>query len=148
MSMVDSGIRPNNMIARQHIQIKALLDALSSRFDSSKTATRNLVSLLNSLAVHLETHFELEEENDYFGYILSRAPRLSDRVDQLLQQHKTMRVDVDELVEMARQAFSEDGDTTEFASKFQRLRDQLLSHENAENEMLQEAYTCDLGGSD
>lgn len=148
MFTVDDDIRPNSTIARQHIQIKALVDTLGRRFDAGKKATRNLVSLLNSLAAHLELHFELEEEDEYLGYVLNRAPRLSGHVAQLLRQHGAMKQKVGELVDMAREAFAEDADTTELAVRFQRLRIQLLEHEQAEIDLMQEAYTRDLGSGD
>jgi len=148
MSTANSHLCPNSTIARQHVQIKALVDALSSRFDTEKTATRNLVSLINSLAAHLEMHFELEEENDCFDFVLRQAPRLSERVDQLLRQHTTLKTEVDALVTMARQALAEGGDVTKIASRFGKFRKQLLDHERAEIDLLQEAYTLDLGGGD
>ncbi len=148
MFATGSDIRPNSTIARQHIQIEALVDALSSRFEAEEMATRNLVSLINSLAAHLEMHFELEEENEYFSHVLNRAPHLSERVEQLLRQHETLKSEVDELVMMARRALAENGDATELAAQFSRFRKQLLNHERAEVNLLQEAYTCDLGGGD
>ena len=148
MVAANSGIRPSSTIARQHVMIEALADALVSRFDAGKAASRNLVSLLNSLAAHLEMHFELEEEDEYFGYVLRRAPRLSERVSQLLREHAGMKSEVDELVTMARQAFAENGDTRELATRFRRFREHLLNHEKAEIDLLQEAYTCDLGSGD
>jgi len=138
----------NSTIARQHIQIGALVDALSSRFDAEKMVTRNLVSLINSLAAHLEMHFELEEENEYFDLVLRRAPRLSNHVDQLLRQHTTLKTEVDALLTMARHALAEGGDVTEIAPRFGMFRKQLLDHERAEIDLLQEAYTRDLGGGD
>jgi len=148
MSAAKSHLCPNSTIARQHIQIEALVEALCSRFEAKKTATRNLVSLINSLAAHLEMHFELEEENEYFGYVLNLAPRLSERVNQLLLQHEILRIEVGELVTMARKAFAEHDDVTELAARFGRFRKQLLDHERAEVKLLQEAYTRDLGSGD
>jgi len=148
MSALDSKLRPNSTIARQHIQIEALVDALTSRFDAGKAATRNLVSLLNSLAAHLETHFELEEENDYFGYILTREPRLAERVDNLRKEHEVLRAGVDELVDLARYAFAKNSETTELVARFEKFREQLLKHEKAEVDLIQEAYTCDIGSGD
>ncbi len=139
---------PNTTIARQHDQIEALIDAISSRFDVEKMATRNLASLINSLAAHLEMHFELEEENEYFDLVLRQAPRLSNHVDQLLQQHTTLKTEVDALVTMARRALAEGGDVTKIASRFGKFRKKLLDHERAEIDLLQEAYTRDLGGGD
>ncbi len=148
MFATDSHLCPNSMIARQHIQIGALVDALNSRFDAEKEASRNLVSLINSLAAHLEMHFELEEENEYFGYVLKQAPHLSERVHQLLGQHEMLKNEVGELVEMARQAFAEDRDATMLALRFRKFRKHLLDHERSEIELMQEAYTQDLGGGD
>jgi len=148
MFATGSHLRSNSTIARQHIQIEALVDALSSRFDSEQVATRNLVSLINSLAAHLEMHFELEEENEYFGLVLKRSPHLSERVNQLLRKHETLKTEVDELVTMARQALAEEDDVTELATRFQKFRKLLLDHERAEIDLLQESYTCDLGSGD
>jgi len=148
MSATDSHIHSNSIIARQHIQIEALVDALSSRFDSEQVASRNLVSLINSLAAHLEMHFELEEENEYFGIVLKRSPHLSGRVGQLLRQHETLQAEVDELVSKARQALADGDDVTELATRFRKFRKLLLDHERAEIDLLQEAYTCDLGSGD
>jgi len=148
MSASNSHPGSNSMIARQHLQIEALLDTLSNRFDAEKTVTRNLVSLINSLAAHLEMHFELEEENEYFGNVVHRAPRLSEQVNQLLLQHKVLEIEVEGLVNRARKALSENDDVSELAARFHKFRKQLLDHEHAEIDLLQEAYTRDLGGGD
>lgn len=148
MSASDTQTRPNSTIARQHAQIESLVDALTSRFDGEKRATRNLVSLLNSLAAHLEMHFELEEEDEYFGYILTHAPHLSERVDRLLHQHEMLKTNVDDLVDLARQAFEQNSGTAELASKFAKFRSLLLEHEKKEIDLLQEAFNRDLGAGD
>lgn len=143
-----SDIRPNSTIIRQHNLIKALLDALSSRFDTERTISRSTVSLLNSLAAHLEFHFELEEEEEYFGGILIRAPRLSAYVDELVSQHKAMRNEVEQLVSISRTALAENLNVDELASRFRLFHQQLLDHEKAEIGLIQEAYTRGLGDKD
>ena len=141
MPALHGDFRPNRTIARQHIQIEALVDALNNRLDSGCVATRNLVSLFNSLAAHLEFHFELEEEEDYFANILARAPQLAAQVDALLQDHVAILGEVSRLVEEARRAFADQLDTTELASQFVLFRQKLLDHEGAEIALLKEAYT-------
>ncbi len=141
-------LRSNGTIERQHVQIEALLDALWSRFETEERATRKLVSLMNSLAAHLETHFELEEENEHFGFVLQRAPHLSEHVDQLLQHHASLKMEVDALAKMAAQVLVEGSDMTELSARFLQFRKWLLDHEKAEVCLLQEAYTRDLGGGD
>jgi len=121
------------------------MDVLRSRFESETTASRNLVSLMNSLAAHLEMHFEMEEEHEYFGYVLNRAPRLSAQVNQLLLQHETLKTEVHHLVTIARKTFAESGNVAKLATRFDRFRKQLLDHERVEVNLLQEASRRDLG---
>ena len=148
MSASKSHLHSNSTIARQHDQIESLIEALSSRFETEKIASRNLVSLLNSLAAHLEMHFELEEENEYFGFVLKESPHLSERVDQLLHQHEVLKTEVDHLVSMARQALDDNAEVAELATKYEDFRKMLLEHEHAEIELLQESYSRDIGSKD
>jgi len=124
------------------------MKVLSSRFDTETRATRNLVSLINSLAAHLEMHFELEEENEFFGDVVNQSPRFCNHVTQLLMQHEALETEVEGLVKMARRVFAEQDDMTQLAARFGRFRKQLLDHERAEIDLLQEAYNRDLGGMD
>lgn len=143
-----SDVCPDSAIARQHIQIEALVEALHTRFEAGKKVTRNLVSLLNSLTAHLEMHFEMEEEHGYFEELIQRAPRLSDHVNTLLKQHSELLSESCKLVEIARKAFADDVESLELLERFKRFRLKLLGHEKAEIDLLQEAYTRDLGSKD
>jgi len=144
----ESSICPSSAIARQHLQIEALVDAVHRRFEERTGVTRNLVSLLNSLAAHLEAHFELEEENGYFEDLVQRAPRLSEHVDEMLKQHALLLAESRELVKIARQAFADDEPSPELTERYEKFRVDLLGHEKAEIDILQEAYTRDLGSKD
>ena len=139
---------PDSAIARQHIQIEALVEALHRRFETGKKISRNLVSLLNSLTAHLENHFEMEEEGGYFSELVQRAPRLSERLNSLLKQHGELLRESREMVELAREALAEEKESPELSERFDQFRKKLLGHEKAEINMLQEAYTRDLGSKD
>ncbi|MCG8449064.1 MAG: hemerythrin domain-containing protein [Pirellulales bacterium] len=123
-------------IDRQHCQIKALVNALDSRFDSHQPANRSLVSLLNSLACHLQMHFEWEEEDGYFAAVAQQAPKLGREVDRLLSQHSALLTEVSELVQMSREAFAKRIETHKLAKSFRNFREQLLKHERAETDLL------------
>lgn len=132
----------------QGCYLDSLLDALSRRFRQEAKASRNLVSLLNALAVHLEMHFELEETDGLYENILRRAPRMTQKVDSLLQEHVLLMSLVSNLVEAAREAFAKGSGTVELANGYDNFRHQLEEHEERERGVLQESYLRDIGSCD
>ncbi len=138
----------NKTVAQQHVQIEALVETIHNRFESELKVTRNLFSLLNSLAAHLEMHFELEEKGGYFAGVIRKAPRLAGRAEVLLEEHMGFLENSHELVKMARGAFANDAEVPALAARFEQLRRGLLTHERAEIDLLQEAYTRDIGSMD
>ncbi|NOY42999.1 MAG: hemerythrin domain-containing protein [Planctomycetes bacterium] len=147
MSETGSDACPDDAVARQHIQIEGLLGALHNRFESGRELSCNLVSLLNSLTSHLESHFELEEDG-YYAELVQIAPRLSGRVDALIQQHGLFLDESRKLAVMAQEAFANSVEAPELAKRFEQFRQELLAHEKEETGILQEAYTRDLGEKD
>ena len=128
--------------------MKSLLTAISCRFENSREPSRNLVSLLNSLAFHLQTHFEFEEEEDYFPALVQLAPRKAAVVEQLMQEHREMLAEVEDLIQIARDDLDTAKDTTDLANQFARFREMLEAHEHEENLLLQDVYTEDIGTKD
>ena len=137
-----------NTIRRQHDQLNCLLEAIENRFRHDHQPSRNLVSLLNALAVHLQTHFEFEEGDGYFEDLFEKAPRMASTVDHLLREHGEMLEEVDQLVEIARDDFASKHDTSELAQRFAQFHDKLAAHEHAENALVQEVYNVDVGTKD
>ena len=77
-------------IQQQHQQLNSLLGAIANRFEHEQKPTRNLVSLLNALAVHLQMHFEFEEADGYFSSLSAKNPHMSTTVERLLREHEDM----------------------------------------------------------
>jgi iron-sulfur cluster repair protein YtfE (RIC family) len=138
----------DNTIRRQHQQLQSLLEAISNRFQYEQKPTRNLVSLLNALAVHLQMHFEFEESDGYFSSLSSITPRITSTVEKLLREHEEMREKIDALVAMARDDFATARDTSDLAEQFSQFRDQLSNHEHEENKLIQDVYNVDIGTKD
>jgi len=138
----------DDTIRRQHQQLHSLMEAISNRFEYEKKPSRNLVSLLNALAVHLQMHFEFEESDGYFSSLSSTTPRLTSTVEKLLREHEEMREKMDALVAMARDDFAAARDTTHLAEQFSLFRDQLSHHEHEENKLIQDVYNVDIGTKD
>jgi len=135
-------------IDRQHCQLHAVLQALQNRIKSQDHPDRSLISLLNALATHLQTHFEFEEAEDYFPELTLQAPRFGRRIEQLIAEHREMLEEVGELVEMAKRAFEGKCEMRSIAQGFESLQEKLTAHEHNENELLQIVYTEDIGTHD
>ena len=138
----------DNTIRYQHQQVKSLLEAISHRFRYEQKPSRNLVSLLNALALHLQMHFEFEESDAYFSSLVQKTPHLSATVERLLREHELLLKKVDTLVELAREALATDGDTSDLSKLFSQFHSQLVNHEHEENKVIQEIYNVDIGTKD
>ncbi len=125
--------------------LHSLLEAISSRLESREKANRSLVSLLNSLAAHLQTHFEFEESDDFFANLHRRAPRLTSQVSQLQAEHREMLEEVDLLIELARIAFVAERAPRELANRYQAFRAKFREHEATESRLLEEANRGGVG---
>lgn len=124
------------------------MEAIANRFRHEQKPTRNLVSLLNALAVHLQMHFEFEESDGYFSDLARTTPHVSATVEKLLREHEVMLKQVDALVTMAREAFAKAHDTSDLAEQFSLFCDQLTNHEHEENKLIQDVYNVDIGTKD
>ena len=137
-----------NTIRHQHQQLKSLMETIANRFRCEQKPTRDLVSLLNALAVHLQMHFEFEETDGYFSGLAQKTPRVSGTVERLLREHEAMLEEIDKLVTMARAAFATADDTSDLAKRFSQFQTQLIHHEQEENKLIQDVYNVDIGTKD
>ncbi|MCH7686261.1 MAG: hemerythrin domain-containing protein [Planctomycetes bacterium] len=124
------------------------MEAIANRFRYEQKPTRNLVSLLDALAVHLQTHFEFEESDGYFSGLAQKTPHVSATVERLLREHEAILEEVDKLVTMTREAFATAHDTSDLAKRFSRFHTQLVNHEHEENKLIQDVYNVDIGTTD
>ena len=138
----------DSTIRRQHDTLNSLLTAISGRFEHSHVPSRNLVSLLNALAFHLQTHFEFEEADCYFTNLVQTAPRTAQIVEKILQEHREMLVEVDQMVQEARADLDHKSGTDALARRYAKFREKLEAHEHQENLLLQDVYTEDIGTKD
>lgn len=110
-----------------------------------------LCSRFELLRDQLATHFSLEEAYGYFDDPVSVAPRLSERVERLRQEHCTLYFRLAELVEFVqrlnqrrRLRYGISRVDLEFGGFYQ----DLLRHEDDECCLILEAYDDDVGVGD
>ena len=142
----DSGALP--VIAGEHQELRSLLRSLQRRLAGPAWEDTMVVSLLDSLREHLETHFAYEESDDGFEDLVRKAPWVSDRVDGLVGEHRGLMAAACDLASRVRSVPHTAPNWSELNEAFLQLHDDLIAHEQKEHDLLQEVYTQDIGDKD
>ncbi len=97
----------------------------------------------------LRAHMEIEEGDGFMVPVQQRRPTLTRKVEELLQQHREMAASCED-IECSLLALSDPKrqDVTVIREKINALLTALEQHEQAENKLVQEVFTQDIGGSD
>jgi hypothetical protein len=112
---------------------------------------RVLIDKLGQFRDQLALHFSLEEAYGYFEDPVDVAPQLSRQAEQLRAEHKGLYLELCDLIERAERMFYDSQHAAlalwigpEFIEFDQRLR----QHEEREYDLIQEAYSGDIGVGD
>lgn len=132
----------------EHEELMSLLRSLKRRLQGPPWQDPMVVSLLDSLREHLDTHFTYEESEDGFDHLARRAPWVSDRVVALVADHRRLMSTACDLASQARAAERTAPAWAELQAGYGRLFDDLVAHEGKEHELFQEVYTQDIGDKD
>jgi hemerythrin len=138
---------PETIYDEEHKQLHEAVDQLRMRIDEAHQRALAAIAAFDRLHESLEHHFEAEERGGaFFDEIVSEAPRLSGRVEQLRAEHVTMLKLVDKLEDdLKLEEFvpwqSIDTQLNELTTMFSR-------HEAAERDLMQTAFTEDVGNKD
>jgi hypothetical protein len=111
----------------------------------------NLIPLLQELRDQLALHFALEESFGYFEDPAQVAPQLAKKALHLRDEHREIYVDLSDLVEQAERMYYDDQHDMLLVwlrPRFVRFDVRLKDHESRENELILDAYDCDIGVGD
>jgi RNA polymerase-binding transcription factor DksA len=139
----------------QHVHMRESLNALGDLIDNvlrkrstglpAGTEWAAALIILEDLGRDLPEHFALEERDGYLAAAVNAAPRFHRQATQLLAQHAEFAQRLNSLLTRARQL--EDSVTSYLGWKqeFLRISADLLEHERAENDLIGQAHTEDIG---
>jgi len=130
-------------LIHEHAGLRSQLETIRSAISNEPDAAR-LAATLHDFAQAADEHFRHEEASGCFERVVARDPRLADRVQNLLGQHPQLRQLVQEIVNLADRSTAR----PVLSARFSALTATWLAHETQENELLQEAYTQDIGTKD
>lgn len=125
-----------------------LLEDLRSLEEVARSRSRGVADLSDYLVAirkHVTEHFRLEEQNGYMDVVRTREPRLERAIQQLSAEHRQLLASLETLINEANAAVSLDNTLRE---KVRDWVERVRQHEARETDLVQEAFTLDLGAED
>jgi hypothetical protein len=101
--------------------------------------------LLAATHAHLLRHFRFEEHDGYMDLVRTQEPRLERAVQHLADEHHQLAQSLDDLIAEADNAGSL---SDKLRSEVQAWLAGVRSHEERENELVQDVFSLDLGAKD
>jgi len=135
-------------IREEHDRLRNLLGQISREMSARKGTAADLAQQFQSLRDQLHEHFVEEEDHGFFEQITSQAPRFVSQTQKLCDEHVEMLEKVDQLISRAGQGDGSDEWWSGLVGAFHELSRELMQHEHEENDLLQQAYSDDIGEKD
>lgn len=130
----------------EHQQLRELLYSVQQAV-AARRPDVGVENLVGELARQVAEHFRHEEADGYFVDVIQVAPRLAHQVESLHQQHAQLTEQLDGLRRLAK-GVEEESQWEELTAALDRFCSAFQSHELGENQLLQQAYTDDIGVDD
>ena len=136
------------MMKREHSELIDLMSRVRHALESDIRDPGGINQLIGDLYENIVSHFHHEEEGGYLCEALERAPRLSPHAEKLFEQHETLGELLGELLGLAQQREGTDSWWKNLSESFNNFSRELLQHEAAEDDLVQEAFIQDVGTGD
>jgi len=139
---------PRSQLGNEHACLSEMLDNIRRTLAARNESRSAIAAKFQELNLVVLEHFEHEEQDGYFREVIERAPRLSERADALLSEHPAMAARLVALQTLAARRDEAVRWSTSLGKMFERFVECFRAHEYAENQLIQEAYTDDIGAED
>ncbi len=138
-------------LRRTLFTVHGVLDDLVERFEQNGLQTRSLAAirtLLADLGRQMPIRFRIEEESGHLDEALAQAPRFARRATVLRAEHAGFVRRMEAIVKEAEAAPAEREAWDRVLDAFRELSLDVLTHEEAEADILESAFLDDFGASD
>ena len=132
----------------EHKELTDLLTEVRAALTADDRDKNQVADLITRLCELVVTHFNHEERGGYMKEALERAPRMASQADLLLDQHEPLLEEVEKLRLLVHSGVESASWWTRIEADFHKFASRLINHEHAENKLVQEAYTQDIGTGD
>lgn len=136
------------LMKAEHEELAKALTELRDAVGAPNRDRNHISGLLARLCDLVESHFSHEERGGYLKDALNRAPRFSAQAALLLEQHEALQEELEKLRLLVHAGVETPGWWTRVESDLHQFATRLVNHEHAENKVVQEAYTVDIGTND
>lgn len=149
LSVVSKEVRDEQRELDQHLtRVEQLF--VQHRVASASGALR-MLEALDELSEHLGMMFALKESDGYFGDVVETTPSLCRCADELKSDHRTLFAELSHLIEQCeldinRHRWPECWKMAEMT--FENFRQRLEAHRLGEADLVQKAFTLDIGVGD
>lgn len=132
----------------EHDELQELLDRCLRLVGSTPSQRKHVDLLVSQLSELVENHFRHEEKGGYLKVAVERAPRLSPRAEALREQHDLLQEEIDKLRMLVHSGVESPSWWARIREDLRQFAQRLHSHEEAENDLVQEAFNDDIGVGD
>ena len=140
-------------VLREHRELMELITSLQEKAarysDDAERWSEELGEILMPLRTTLHRHFTAEEEGPFAKDFPEAFPHLAGKLEDLMGEHRDLMDRIDHLLREVNESSERAG-----KAEVQRIRkdvhafiEAIRVHEAAENNLLQDAYLEDIGGS-
>lgn len=112
---------------------------------TSRERISDLRARLGAAERHISEHFRLEEQNGYMDVVRKREPRLERAIQELADEHRELADELDGLIVYAATARRVGA---AFRAQVRAWVEHVRKHEARENDLVQDAFTLDMGAED
>ena len=136
------------LLLRESHELHRAAIQLRSSIHSHQCTKQEVAEMVRQLSDAVENHFALEEEGGYLQDVVQRIPHMDERVRRLQEQHEELLETIQRLSMLATSGVESETWWTRISQDAESFVNRLIDHEHAENELVQEAYTEDIGTKD
>lgn len=141
-AFIDAAAAEHQRIRHQVGEVQQeLAVALTAGFPASAA---RLLARLAELEATVARHFADEQEEGVLEEAACRRPGVGPRVEQLCRQHPVLLARLQALVDLLREGMTLSRLPDKFLERFTRFADDLRTHEQEENRLLEAAFGVSL----
>lgn len=136
------------VILAEHLDLADTFASLHSAIDRDDRTKNGMEDLVTQLSDQVDLHFEIEERDGYLREALEQSPRHTTQAELLLKQHDDLREEIEKLRILIHSGVESSAWWTQVKADIRDFSTKFFDHEHAEDQLLQAAYTDDLGAGD
>lgn len=135
-------------LRKEHELLHTRLEQARAMLLERSLDVHEALALLGDLRAHMKEHFAGEEAGGYFTEVVERAPWLAERTEALHRQHPEMLKAMDGIMHTARESDNTPGWWKHIGEQYTALYEKITAHEKNEDDLVQQAFTEDIGDKD